>query len=164
MNHILTNPKEQWGRIKREAMGKSRVAFRKLDVDWQKYNTKDYLFTHDSICCSVATEDNGYWIKPACFELVNANGNAWTSPVLLGCFKTFIGGDNFQEHIQISSLSKGKILDAIIRSVTHHSDKYNEDAEIYIVDILVATDRKHANLIERIESGKLNSLSMGCLA
>jgi len=95
MNHILTNPKEQWGRIKREAMGKTRVAFRKLDVDWQKYNTKDYLFTHDTACCSVATEENGYWLKPACFELVNANGNAWTNPVLLGSFKTFIGGDNF---------------------------------------------------------------------
>jgi hypothetical protein len=48
--------------------------------------------------------------------------------------------------------------------VKHHSDKYNEDADIWIVDILVATDRKHTNLIERIESGKLSTLSMGCLA
>lgn len=164
MNHILTNPQEQWGKIKREAMGKTRVAFRKLDVDWKKYNTKDYLFTHDTACCSVETEENGYWIKPACFELINANGNAWTNPVLLGSFKTFIGGQNYLEHIQIPSLSKGKILDAIIRPVKHHSDKYDEDADIYYVDILIATDRKHTSLINRIESGELNTLSMGTLA
>ena len=92
---ILVNPQEQWGSIKRDAMGKSRVAFRKLDVDWKKYNTKDYLFTHDTACCSVETEENGYWITPPCWELVNANGNAWTTPVLLASFKTFIGGENY---------------------------------------------------------------------
>ena len=92
---ILTNPEEQWDRIKRASMGKNRVAFRKIDVDWKKYNTKDYLFTHDTACCSVETEENGYWITPPCWELVNANGNAWTTPVLLASFKTFIGGDNF---------------------------------------------------------------------
>ena len=159
---ILVNPQEQWGRIKRDAMGKSRVAFRKLDVDWKKYNTKDYLFTHDTACCSVETEENGYWIKPPCWELVNANGNAWTTPVLLASFKTFIGGDNYLEHMQIPALSKGKILDAIARPVVHHSDKYG-NANIYVVDVLVATERKHESLIERIESGKLNTLSMGTI-
>ena len=159
---ILVNPQEQWGRIKRDAMGKSRVAFRKLDVDWKKYNTKDYLFTHDTACCSVETEENGYWITPPCWELVNANGNAWTNPVLLASFKTFIGGDNYLEHMQIPALSKGKILDAIARPVVHHSDKYG-DANIYVVDVLVATERKHESLIERIESGKLTTLSMGTI-
>ena len=159
---ILVNPQEQWGRIKRDAMGKSRVAFRKLDVDWKKYNTKDYLFTHDTACCSVETEENGYWITPPCWELVNANGNAWTTPVLLASFKTFIGGENYLEHMQIPALSKGKILDAIARPVVHHSDKYG-NANIYVVDVLVATDRKHESLIERIESGKLNTLSMGTI-
>ena len=159
---ILVNPQEQWGRIKRDAMGKSRVAFRKLDVDWKKYNTKDYLFTHDTACCSVETEENGYWIKPPCWELVNANGNAWTTPVLLASFKTFIGGEDDLEHMQIPALSKGKILDAIARPVVHHSDKYG-NANIYVVDVLVATDRKHESLIERIESGKLNTLSMGTI-
>ena len=159
---ILVNPQEQWGRIKRDAMGKSRVAFRKLDVDWKKYNTKDYLFTHDTACCSVETEENGYWITPPCWELVNANGNAWTTPVLLASFKTFIGGENYLEHMQIPALSKGKILDAIARPVVHHSDKYG-NANIYVVDVLVATERKHESLIERIESGKLNTLSMGTI-
>jgi hypothetical protein len=55
MSCVLTKPQEQWNKIKREAMGKTRVAFRKLDVDWQKYNIQDYLFTHDTACCSVAT-------------------------------------------------------------------------------------------------------------
>ena len=159
---ILVNPQEQWGRIKKDAMGKSRVAFRKLDVDWKKYNTKDYLFTHDTACCSVETEENGYWITPPCWELVNANGNAWTTPVLLASFKTFIGGENYLEHMQIPALSKGKILDAIARPVVHHSDKYG-DANIYVVDVLVATERKHESLIERIESGKLTTLSMGTI-
>jgi hypothetical protein len=159
---ILTNPEEQWDRIKRASMGKNRVAFRKIDVDWKKYNTKDYLFTHDTACCSVETEENGYWITPPCWELVNANGNAWTTPVLLASFKTFIGGENFLEHVQIPTLSKGKILDAIARPVVHHSEKYG-DANIYVVDCLVATSRKHEALIERIESGRLKTLSMGTI-
>ena len=95
INKVLNNPEQYWNNFKKKVQGKSRVAFRQLDVDWKKYNINDYLFTHDTACCSVATEDNGYWIKPACFELVNANGNAWTNPVLLGSYKTFIGGDNF---------------------------------------------------------------------
>lgn len=159
---ILDNPAEQWDKIKKASMGKSRVAFRKIDVDWKKYNTRDYLFTHDTACCSVETEENGYWITPPCWELVNANGNAWTTPVLLASFKTFIGGDNFLEHMQYPSLSKGKILDAIARPVVHHSEKYG-DAHIYVIDCLVATNRKHEALIERIESGKLTTLSMGTI-
>lgn len=163
ISNILSNPEKQWSEFKRTIQGKSRLALRKLDVDWEKYNTNDYLFTHDTACCSVATQDNGYWIKRPCWELVNANGNAWTSPVLLASFKTFIGGDNFLEHQQLPALSKGKILDAVLRPVKHHSNKYDEDADIYYCDVLVATDRKHENLIQRIESGELNTLSMGCL-
>ena len=98
VTHILTDPERQWTQFRNASAGKVRTAFRDLDVDWKKYNTKDYLFTHDTACCSVATENNGYWITPPCWELVNANGNAWTTPVLLASFKTFIGGDNFLEH------------------------------------------------------------------
>ena len=122
---ILNNPQTEWNQMRKSARGNIRTAFRDLNVDWKKYNTKDYLFTHDSIVCSVETEENGYNIKKPCEELVNANGNAWKNEVLLHCFRTFIGGDNFSEHIQIPALSKGKILDAIIRPVVHHS-KYGD--------------------------------------
>lgn len=128
---ILANPQKDWNKIKRAAQGNVRTAFRKLDVDWKKYTTDNYLFTHDTIVCSVETEPNHYWIRKPCEELVNANGNAWSNEVLLGCFKTFVGGENFLEHVQQPSLSKGKILDAIIRPVVHHSEKYG-DAHIYM--------------------------------
>lgn len=92
---ILNNPQKEWKRIRQLSRGNIRTAFRDLNVDWKKYNTKDYLFTHDSIVCSVETESNGYHITKPCEELVNANGNAWKNEVLLHCFRTFIGGDNF---------------------------------------------------------------------
>lgn len=157
--HILTNPQSDWQKLTKSNI---KTAFRKLDVDWKKYNIHDYLFTHDTIVCSVETEPNGYWITKPCEELVNANGNAWTNPVLLNCFRTFIGGENYLEHVQIPALSKGKILDAIIRPVIH-TNKYGS-ANIFVVDILVATNRKHAELVRRIESGELNTLSMGAVA
>lgn len=56
------------------------------------------------------------------------------------------------EHVQIESLSKGRIIDAVARDI---------GPSIYI-DILIATDRKHTDLIEAIESGRMSTLSMGC--
>ena len=152
---ILGSPSVEWRRI---CSGSSRCAFRHLDVDWKVYNNRDYLFTHDSIVASVATEPDGYTIRPNCVEIVNANGNAWTNDVLLHCYKTFIGGENYQDHIQVPSLSKGKILDAVIREVTHRGER------IYVVDILVATNRMHRMLCDKIESGQLRTMSMGAVA
>jgi len=65
------------------------------------------------------------------------------------------------EHIQISELSKGKIVDAVIRPVLHKNDIGEEN--VYFVDILIATDRSHIGLVKDVESGRLNTLSMGCL-
>lgn len=159
--NILSNPARDWRLIRRSGSNK-RFAFRELEVDWKKYNTKEYLFTHDSIVCSVQVEEDGHTIVPACEELINANGNAWKNEVLINCFKSFVGGENYVEHIQIPELSKGKILDAVIRPVKHISQL--GQADIYVVDILVATNRKHTSLVNRIESGDINTLSMGCLA
>lgn len=158
VNSILHNPKQQWKQIVASNHRGLRLAYRKLEVDWVTYNIKDYLFTHDTIVASVATEDDRFTIKKGCEELVNANGNAWTNDVLMNCYKTFVGAENYQDHVQIPSLSKGKVLDAILREVTHNGNK------IYMVDILVATSREHKNLVERIERGELNTLSMGATA
>jgi len=56
------------------------------------------------------------------------------------------------EHVQVEELSKGRIIDAAARDIGR---------SVY-VDILVATDRKHTQLVTDIESGKMGTLSMGC--
>jgi hypothetical protein len=156
---VLSNPRHDWKKI---CLGNKKTAH-KIDVDWKKYNVKDYIFSHCSIISSVAMEPNGYHIKPVCSHLVNANGNAWSNEVILATFKTFIGAQNFQEHCQIASQSKGTILDAVLRPFTY-TDKFGNSAEVYICDILVATSRNHWELVQDILSGKMGFLSMGCSA
>jgi hypothetical protein len=158
---VLMNPRQEWSRLA-SGCGRMRVA-RNLEVDWSKFSADKYLFTHVTIVASVETEDNGYLIKPACNELVNNNGNAWTNEVLLATFRTFVGGENYLEHVQVPELSKGKLLDAVLRPLTY-IDKEGRTANIFYCDILVATDRKHDRLVKKIASGELTTMSMGCLA
>ena len=158
---ILPNPRQDWSRIA-SGHGRVRVA-RELQVDWSDFTPESYLFTHCTIVSSVATQKNGYYIDPACAELVNNNGNAWTNEVLMSTFRSFVGGENYLEHVQIPELSKGKILDAVLRPVVYKNEK-GQEASVYYCDILVATNRKHSGLVKDIESGKLTTMSMGCLA
>ena len=153
--NILINPRSEW-----IALAYNGVRTAANEIDWQKFNKDDYLLTQCTIVCSVATEDDGHTIVPACNNLVNANGNAWTNDILLSTFRTFIGAQNYLEHCQIPALSKGTILDAVLRPVEHIGEN-GEKAKIYYCDILVATSREHADLVEKIESGKLSTLSMG---
>ena len=157
---VLMNPRQEWGMLAHG--GRVRTA-RDLDVDWKKYNQDDYLFSHCTIVASVEVEDNGYHIDPACSELVNNNGNAWSNQVLMATFKTFVGGENYLEHVQVPELSKGKILDAVLRPV-HHKAKNGKTADIYFCDILVATSKTHDALVKKIASGEMTTMSMGCLA
>ena len=158
--HILTDPSNDWKKVLSNARGRNRYAFREIQVNWKKYNPFDYLFSHVSIVTSVKTDETGYRIEDPCDELVNANGNAWTNFVLSNCFRTFIGGYNFLEHQQVPETSKGIILDAVLRPVTHIG-RNGKKADVYTCDLLIATNRSHESLIERIESGELKTLSMG---
>jgi len=137
----------------------------------QEFDPKAFMLTHCSIIASVDTElsdlplgkhmVDGYeierkyadWqITPETTKYVNNNYDAWEKKLLLACFRTFIGGENYVEHIQIPELSKGKIIDAAARDI----------GDSIYVDILVATDRKHRPLISAISNGTLQTLSMGC--
>jgi len=158
---ILERPKQEWERIQ-AGHGRVKVA-RNIHVDWKQFNQDNYLFSHCTIVASVDVEDNFYHIKPACSDLVNNNGNAWTNPVLLSTFRTFIGAENYLEHVQIPELSKGKILDVVLRPV-EYENKVGQTANVYYADILVATERKHGDLVTKIASGELDSMSMGCIA
>lgn len=155
----LANPKSDWRKITR---GANRIA-NSLEVDWKKFNINDYIFNHCSIISSVQMEPNGYYIKPVCNFIVNANGNSWSNEVVLATFKSFIGAQNFLEHNQCESQSKGKILDAVLRPFTY-KDNFGNTADVFICDILVATSRNHWDLVQKILSGQMTSLSMGCLA
>lgn len=58
------------------------------------------------------------------------------------------------EHVQLKELSKGFIVDAIARDLGNSC----------YIDILVATDRKHTQLVSDILSGDISALSMGCVS
>lgn len=131
-----------------------------------------YLFTHCTIVASVDVEvvpgiKTGkvrvgsktidrrfadYHILPASTQYVNNNGDSWSRGVLKKSYHTFIGGHNFQEHVQIEEKSKGRILDAVSRDI----------GDSLYIDILVATNRKHTTLVRDILSQDMSTLSMGC--
>lgn len=56
------------------------------------------------------------------------------------------------EHVQIEEQSRGRIIDAVARDI----------GDSVYIDILVATDRQHTQLVKDIESGEMGTLSMGC--
>jgi hypothetical protein len=93
-----------------------------------------------------------FYITPNTVKYINNNCDSWERRLLLSTFRTFIGAENYCEHVQIPELSKGKIVDAAARDI----------GESVYIDILVATERKHKPLIEAITSGQISALSMGC--
>lgn len=94
-----------------------------------------------------------YLVTPETDQYINNNQDCFSREVLLKSYRTFIGGHNFQEHVQIEEQSKGRLIDAVARDI----------GDSIYVDILIATDRKHATLVREIESGELTTLSMGCV-
>ena len=167
---------EDWNRYRQKAAtlgGDLAFPNRSASLAIENYSPDKYLLTHCTIIASVDVDemqvDTGenivtadgnkinrphadYLIKPDCSKYINQNGDAWERKLLMATYKTFVGAENYVEHVQIPELSKGKIIDAVARDL----------GDTVYIDILVATDRKHKDLVARIESGELNTLSMGC--
>ena len=140
----------------------------------RKADPKQFLLSHATIVASVDTykpknvklgaqfnrgvqinvKYPDYRVKPEYNKYVNNNYDAWDRRLLLASYKTFVGANSYVEHLQIPELSKGFIVDAIARDL----------GETCYVDILVATDRRHAKLIQDILSGDMNALSMGAIS
>lgn len=136
------------------------------------FNIQNYLLTHATIIASVdtyepsgiklgsVTEDGfrvnrkyaDFRIKTESDKYINNNLDSWSRPVILAAYPTFIGGHNFVEHVQMEELSRGRIIDAVARDI----------GDSIYVDILIATDRRHTDLVRDIESGEMGELSMGC--
>lgn len=154
-----------------QALGSAFATREASKIALTSYNPKDYMLSHCTIVASVDTEDgpgklgrdfeggytidrqfSDYLISPQCTPFVNNNHDSWERKLLLSSFRTFVGGENYVEHLQIPEMSKGKILDAAARDI----------GDSVYIDILVATHRKHRPLIAAIESRRLQTLSMGC--
>ena len=123
-------------------------------------DTTKYLLSHCTIMSSVQTEDEpfDYLIKPSCSYFVNNNDDAWENGVLKLSHRSFVGAFNFVEHFQNSKYAKGHILDSVLRKIHLTASDW-----VYFVDILVATDLIHENLVSEIREGKVRYLSMGCV-
>jgi hypothetical protein len=176
-NAMIVHPRisyQGWGGIRKVAStGSSRnLTDQAREILGENLTSDRYLVTHCTIVASVDVDSvpgaklgnvrvgsktvdrryADYHIKPQCSQFVNNNGDSWSRDVLRMAFPTFIGSHNFREHVQIEEQSKGRIIDAAARDI----------GDSLYVDILVATDRKHAALVQDIEAGKMATLSMGC--
>lgn len=165
-----------WGKVRTAATSKAALSGNLIsqaaDIFGKPFDPAKYLLTHATIVASVNTEkpakvklgsvvEDGFKVnrKYANFRVtagtekyINNNMDCWDRQTLLKSYRTFIGAHNFVEHVQIEDLSKGRIIDACARDI----------GDSVYVDILIATDRKHTDLVDAIESGKMSTMSMGC--
>jgi hypothetical protein len=135
-----------------------------------KFDPSKWLLSHVTIMASVDVDlddpndpKSNYLIKPEYSIFVNNNGDSWERKLLKSASKTFLGADNFVEHVQIPELSKGKVIDVALREVPFTKDADGNDLDTLYVDILIATNKNHKDLINKIQSGEYNATSMGCL-
>lgn len=145
----------QWQKLAGAQFGHKTASFNKVAA-----NTSKYLLTHVTIMSSVMTEDApyDYLIKPECSYLVNNNDDGWENTVLKMSYRSFVGAFNFLEHYQNTKASKGHIVDAVLRKIVIAPDVW-----VYFVDLLVATDLAHEDLVNKIRNDEVRYLSMGCV-
>ena len=165
----------EWDRI-RVASGATKLnsSLKKKaeEILGEPFTPDRFLLTHSTIVCSVdavtvpnkktgSVQEEGqninrkyadYRVTSETDKYINNNLDCWSRGVIKKSYKTFVGAHNFVEHVQVEELSKGRIIDAVMRDV----------GESIYVDILVATDRKHEELVNQILSGSMNAMSMGC--
>jgi len=147
---------------------KGRVVVAKSVI--AQFDPSKWLLSHVTIMASVDVDlaepsnpKSNYLIKPEYSIFVNNNGDSWERNLLKVASKSFLGADNFVEHVQIPELSKGKIIDVALREVPFAKDSHGNDLTTMYVDILIATNKKHTDLIAKIQSGEYSAVSMGCL-
>lgn len=153
-----------------QALGSAFATREASKISLAEFSPKHYMLSHATIVASVDTEKGpgrlgrhleggvtvdrpyaDYYIKPTTAKFVNNNFDSWERKLLLATFRTFIGGENYLEHLQIPEMSKGKIVDAAARDI----------GDSVYIDILVATHRKHRPLVAAIHARQLQTLSMG---
>lgn len=177
-NAVVVHPRTTpagWGKIrtaKVSGLPTQSLVAQASEILGTSFDPSKFLLTHCTIVASVDVEDvpgvklgsvkegnrkirrkyGNYRVSAATDPYINNNLDCFSRAVLLKSYRTFIGAHNFLEHVQVEDLSKGRIIDAVARDI----------GDSVYIDILVATDRKHTELVADIESGRLGTLSMGC--
>ena len=109
---------EEWSGIK-SPQGLDKTASASI---LKEYSPSQYLLSHATIIASVDTEEvpnvelgkvaskdggvidrvyNDYYITPETSRYSNSNNDSWERELLLGSYKTFVGAQNYLEHVQI---------------------------------------------------------------
>jgi hypothetical protein len=134
------------------------------------YDPNKWLLSHVTIMASVDIEladskdlKSDYYIKPDHSVFVNNNGDCWERELLYKTFRTFVGANNYVEHIQQPEFSRGKVIDAAIREVDLGVGQDGEPNTTYYVDLLIATSWEFPDMCEKILRKEYNAVSMGCL-
>jgi len=119
------------------------------DIDLDKY-----IYIHTTIMASIDIEPGTkFYITKETEKYINNNGDAWPRDQLLKDYPTFVDfGSVFVEHDQNPERAKGKILDAAARDM----------GDTVLIDLLFCVDRRHEDLVNNIETGIANAVSMGC--
>jgi len=134
------------------------------------YDPNRWLLSHVTIMASVDIEladskdpKSDYFIKPDHSIFVNNNGDCWERELLYKTFRTFVGANNYVEHIQQPEFSRGKVVDAAIRDVDLGIGLDGKPNSTYYVDLLIATSWEYPDMCEKILRKEYNAVSMGCL-
>lgn len=164
-----------WNRVRTAANAKplnASISEQAETILGEPLDLAKYLLTHVTIVASVDTEEvpgakigviqdgtrqinrpyADFRITPETEQYINGNNDAFERKALLKSYRSFVAGRNHVEHDQRLEMTKGRILDAVARDL----------GDTVYVDILVATNREHKELIADITSGRLTTLSMGC--
>lgn len=173
MNPATTT--RRWGQMRTASgsgISSSGLIEQASDILGATFKMDDYLLTHCTIVASVDVEEApnvklgtfqlssqkvlrkwaDYLVTPETTPWINNNLDAFERQALLKAYPTFVGAHNFLEHVQLEEHSKGRVIDAAARDI----------GDSLYIDILVATERTHRNLIASIQSRELGTLSMGC--
>jgi hypothetical protein len=135
-----------------------------------QYDPSRWLLSHVSIMASVDIEladandpKSDYYIKSDHSQFVNNNGDCWERELLSKTYKTFLGANNYVEHIQQPEFSRGKVVDVALREVDLGLDPFGKPSTTLYVDLLIATSWEFPDMCQKILSGEYNAVSMGCL-
>ena len=133
------------------------------------FDSTKWLLSHVSIMASVDVENDvpadpkkNWRIIPEHSIFVNNNGDAWERKLLARTYGTFLGANNYVEHLQQVALAKGKVIDVALREVPLGTRMDGTPITTLYVDILIATSWEHEDLCRKILSGEFNAVSMGC--